>query len=170
MTAIRSLFEGNILLTALAVAPADDEALTVTELTAGVRVSRAIMRNGYRLSPTGSDTLDEPGLEDTGNTGSYGPSNYEVSLPLFRYFDETGKSHAEQDVAYTLFTGKGVHLWLAERVGPPASQPWAAGDTYDLYPVVLDDPQRPTDLTGYQKVIQPARVSGKVVLRGTVAA
>ena len=74
MVAVRSLYEGNIRLEALSTAPADIDAITVTELEAGVRVSRAIMRNGYRLSPTGSDTIDEPGLEDTGNTGSYGSS------------------------------------------------------------------------------------------------
>lgn len=172
MVAIRSLFEGNIRLDAFPTnLPVEDGEISLTALTGGQRVSKAIMRNGYRLSPTGSDTIDEPGLEETGNTGSYGPSNYDVALPLFRYFDpETGASDPEQDVAYTLFTGKGVQLWLAERIGPPAARDWAAGDVVDIYPIVLDDPQRPTDLTGYQKVIQPARVSGAVHLRVTVTA
>ncbi|MGC0144941.1 hypothetical protein [Pseudactinotalea sp. Z1732] len=170
MTAVRSLYEGNIRLEALSTAPADIDAITVTELGDGVRVSRAIMRNAYRLSPTGSDTIDEPGLEDTGNTGSYGASNYEVMLPLFRYFDDTGQSHPEQDVAYNVFTGKGVVLHLVERIGPPASKEWEAGDPYNYYPVVLDDPQQPTDLTGYQKVQQPARVTGQVSLRAEVTA
>lgn len=170
MAAIRSLFEGNIRLEALSAKPDDINEATLTELNAGVRVSRAIMRNGYRLSPTGSDSIDEPGLEDTGNTGTYGSSNYEVALPLFRYFDDQGQSHEEQDVAFNLFVAKGVHLWLVERIGPPAAQAWAAGDVYNLYPVVLDDAQQPTDLSGYQKVIQPARVSAQVALRGVVAA
>lgn len=166
----RSLFEGNIRVEALAVAPADIDALTLTELADGIRLSKALMRNGYRLSPSGSDTVDEPGLEDTGNTGAYGASNYEVNLPLFRYLDEEGKSDPEQDIAYNLFTGKGVHVWLAERIGPPASKPWEEGDDYSLYPIIADDPQAPTDLTGYIKFVQPARVSGRVALRGKVVA
>ena len=165
----RSLFEGNIRLEALSVAPADIDNITLDELQDGVRLSKAIMRNGYRLSPTGSDTLDEPGLEETGNTGSYGPSNYEVTLPFFRYFTESGESDEEQDVGYVVFDGKGTHVVLVERIGPPASQEWAAGDSYSAYPVVADDPQQPTDLTGYQKFTQPARVSGEVALRGVVA-
>lgn len=166
----RSLFEGNIRVEALAVAPADINALSLTDLADGIRLSKALMRNGYRLSPTGSDSIDEPGLEETGNTGAYGASNYEVNLPLFRYLDEDGLPDEEQDIAYNLFTGKGVHVWLAERIGPPASKDWAAGDPYSLFPIIADDPQAPTDLTGYVKFVQPARVSGQVVLRGTVAA
>lgn len=166
----RSLFEGNIRVEALSVPPEDIFALTVTELSDGIRLSKALMRNGYRLSPSGSDTIDEPGLEETGNTGAYGASNYEVSLPLFRYLDESGLSDPEQDIAYNLFTGKGVHVWLAERIGPPASKDWEAGDPYSLYPIITDDPQQPTDLTGYIKFVQPARVSGQVALRGEVVA
>lgn len=165
----KSLFEGKILVTALATRPADGEALTVAELTAGVRLSQAILRAGYRLSPTGSDTLSEPSLEDTGNAVTYGSSNYEASMTLFRYLTEEGTSDTEQDIAYNLFAGKGLNLNLVERVGPPASKPWEAGDEYRLFPVITDDPQQPSELTGYIKFVQPLGVQGGVVLRGTVA-
>src|SRR5690625_7773019 len=119
----RSLFEGRTPVDALSVAPADIHALTLSELEDGDRLSKALMRNGYRLTPSGSDTNDEPGLEETGNTGSYGASIYEVNLPLFRFLDDSGLSDEEQDIAYNLFTGQGVQVWLAERSGPPASKP-----------------------------------------------
>lgn len=166
----KSLFEGNIRLGALSVAPAVGEAITVAELTAGVNLSPAVMRTGYRLSPTGSDTLNEASLEDSGNGTVFGSSNYEANLTLFRYLDAAGKSDAAQDVAYNLFTEKGIFLWLVERIGPPSKQAWAAGDEYRMFPVITDDPQQPTDLTGYVKFVQPLGVQGGVVLRGVVAA
>lgn len=162
----RSLFEGNIRVDALATAPVDPEALKLTELATSVALSKAIMRAGFRLSPSGSDTLNEATLEDTGNATDFGNSNFDASMTLFRYLDGTGKSDAAQDIAYNLFTAKGIFLWLAKRVGPPAKQAWAIGDTYDLYPVVTDDPQDPTDLTGYVKFVQPLGVQGGVILRG----
>lgn len=168
-TAAKSLFEGRILLTAMAAAPANPESITLAELTAGVRLSKAVLRSGYRLSPTGSDTLNEPSLEDTGNSTVFGSSNYEAAMTLFRFLDAAGKSDTEQDVAYNLFTGKGLQLHLVERIGPLASVPWATGDAYRYFPVLTDDPQMPTELTGYVKFVQPLGVQGGVVLRGTVA-
>ena len=67
----RSLFEGNIRVDALSTAPTDPEAITLAELTAGVALSKAIMRSGFRLSPSGSDTLNEASLEDSGNAVDY---------------------------------------------------------------------------------------------------
>lgn len=166
----KSLFEGRIRLEALVTAPADPDALTLTELEAGVRISKAILRQGYRLSPTGSDTLNEPGLEDSGNSTTYGASNYEANFTVFRYLDDAGLSDDEQDIGYNLFTGKGLHLYLVERIGPPAAEPWAAGDPYSLYPIITDDPQQPTELSGYIKFVQPMGVTGGVVPRGTVVA
>jgi hypothetical protein len=156
----KSLFEGRIRLEALAVAPADPDALTVAELSAGQRISKSILRSGYRLSPTGSDTLNEPGLEDSGNSTTYGASNYEATFSVFRYLDESGLSDEEQDLGYN----------LVERIGPPASKPWEAGDPYSMYPIITDDPQQPTELSGYIKFVQPMGVTGGVVPRGTVVA
>jgi len=166
----KSLFEGNIRLVALSTAPANPEAITVAELAAGVNLSPAVLRSGYRLSPTGSDSLSEPSLEDVGNSTTFGSSNYEATLTLFRYLDASGKSDATADIAYDLFTEKGITLYLVERIGPPSTQAFAAGDEYRYIPVLTDDPQQPTDLTGYVKFVQPLGVQGGVVLRGVVAA
>lgn len=166
----KSLFEGRIRLEALAIAPEDPNAITIAEVTAGVRISKAILRSGYRLSPTGSDSLSEPGLEDLGNSTTYGASNYEATFSVFRYLDDSGLSDAEQDIGYNLFAGKGLHLYLVERTGPLASKDWEAGDPYAFYPVITDDPQQPTELSGYIKFVQPMGVSGEVVSRGTIVA
>ena len=166
----KSLFDGNIRLEVLAVAPADPAAITVAELKAGVNLSPAVLRSGYRLSPTGSDTLSEPSLEDKGNSTTFGSSNYEANMTLFRYLTADGKSDVAQDVAYNLFVEKGVLVYLVERVGPPSRQPWAAGDEYRYFPVIADDPQQPTELSGYIKFVQPLGVQGGVELRGVAAA
>lgn len=165
----KSLFEGNIKLTALAIAPADAAAIPLASLTAGVDLSAVVLRAGYRLSATGSDSLSEPSLEDRGNSKTFGSSNYEATLTLFRYLTAAGKSDAVPDKGYTLFTAKGVTLYLVERIGPPSAQAWAATDEYRYFPVLTDDPQQPTDLAGYVKFVQPLGVQGGVVLRGVVA-
>lgn len=166
----KSLYEGNVRLVALAAAPANPAAITAAEVAAGVNLSPAILRNGYRLSATGSDTLSEPSLEDTGNSTTYGSSNYEGNLTVFRYLDSAGKSDTGDDIGYELFTEKGITLYLVERIGPPATQAMAAGDEYSYFPVITDDPQQPSELTGYVKFVQPLGVQGGVVHRGVIAA
>lgn len=165
----KSLFEGNIRLVALSTVPADPAAITATELTAGVNLSPAILRSGYRLSATGSDSMNEPSLEDAGNAVTFGSSNYEANITPFRYRDADGASDTTNDVGYSLFTEKGITLWLVERIGPPSKTAFTVGDAYSYFPVITDDPQSPTELSGYEKFVQPCGVQGGVVLRGIVA-
>ena len=166
----KSLFEGNIRVDVLITPPANRSAVTITELADAIPLSCAILRTGYRLSPTGSDTLNEPALCETGNSVTFGASNYEATMTLFRYLTEAGLSDPDQDIAWETFVEKGIAVDLIERIGPPAAKDWAEGDPYRLFPVITDDPQQPTDLTGYQKFVQPFGVQGGVVLRGEVAA
>lgn len=165
----RSLYDGNIKLTVLPTEPADPLAITLAELEDGVDVSCAVLRNGYRFSATGSDPVTEPALCTQGNAIAYGPSNYEFSLQAFRYRDESGHSDPAQDIAYDVFGGKGTILRVVERIGPPARQAWAEDDEYRTALILLDDRQQPTELTGYEKFVQPGAVQDGIQ-DGVVAA
>ena len=165
----KSLFEGNIKVTILATEPADPENITLAELQDGVDVSCALLRTGYRFSATGSDTLNEPALCDTGNAVVYGASNYEFNVQAFRYREESGQADPAQDIAWDVFAGKGTLVRVVERAGKPARTDWAEDDEYRTGQVLLDDRQQPTDLTGYEKFVQPGGVQDGI-REGVVAA
>lgn len=165
----RSLLEGNIKTTALAVDPGDIEAITLSELEDGKDLSSALMRQGYRFSATGSDTLSEPALDDSSNAGSYGASNYEFNATAFRYREQSGKADPDQDIAIEVFAGKGTLVRIVERSGQSSGNPWSAEDEYRTGLVLLDDRQQPTELTGYEKFIQPGTVQSGGIVDGVVA-
>jgi hypothetical protein len=133
----------------------DPPVVTAVEATAGVRLDNHILKSDYRLSATGSDTVNEPELSAEGNAVVYGASNYEGNLTVFRYLDVDGQPDAATDVAYDLLREKGTTLWLIERVGPKASVAFTIGDIVDVYEVVTDNPQQPSDRTGFIKRVTP---------------
>ena len=154
----KTLADGRTKLVALTAAPADPEAPTVAELTAGVDLSCKILKSDYRLSATGSDTINEAELCSTGNAVTYGASNYEGTVTVFRYLDATGAPETGEDDAWDALKAKGTTLWLVEREGPEYDSAWAAGDEVDVYEVVTDSPQKPTDRTGFIKRTVPLGV------------
>lgn len=164
-----TLADGRIKLTALTEEPADLLAITVTELTAGTDISCKINKPDYRLSPTASDTVSDQPLCSEGNAVTYGNSNYEGSLTVLRFLDETGLPDAADDEAWDLLKTKGSILWLVERTGPKYTVDWTEGDPYAVYKVLTDNPQKPTDLAGYVKYVVPVGVQD-ARLDGVVAA
>lgn len=166
----KSLYEGNIKVTALATEPSDPENITLSELEDGVDLSCAILRTAYRFSATGSDSLpDEAALCDTGNIVAYGASNYEFNASAFRYRDSSGLADPAQDIAWDVFAGKGITIRIVERVGKPSRDAWAAEDEYRTALILLDDRQQPTDLSGYEKFVQPGAVQSGGIVEGAVA-
>lgn len=154
----KTLADGRIKLVALTEAPANLLAPTATELAAGVDVSCRILKSDFRLSPTASDTVPDQELCQEGNAVTYGASNYEGSVTPFRYLDEAGKADATNDIAWDTFKEKGTELWLYKRVGPKYDVAFATGDEVDGYHVITDNPQDPSDLTGYIKKVVPLGV------------
>lgn len=167
----KTLADARIKLTALTTKPANPLAPTVTELNAGIDLSCRINKSDYRLSATSSDTNGDQELCAEGNAVTFGASNYEGSLTPFRYLDATGKSDSTNDVAWTTLKAKGTELWLYERVGPKYDVTWATGDIADHYHVITDNPQAPSDMTGYIKRVVPLGVQdaamGIVVAAGS---
>ena len=171
MATVKSLADGHTKLAVLATAPADPNAITVTELTAGLDASCRIAKNGYTLGATASETFADPALCEDTNSNVWGASNYESSIPVFRYYDDTTQLVDEAgDEVYQALKEKGTEVWLAERESlKKSTDPWEAGDVVNVYRALLDNPQKASDRTGYIKnVIAPAIQAG--YLDVTVAA
>ncbi|GAA1046050.1 hypothetical protein [Rothia amarae] len=132
---------------------------TVTELTAGIDLSCRVLKSDFRASPVGSETVDEmAALCETANASTPGQSNYEASMSVFRWFDATkpGQKDALGDVAYQAVKLKGTHGYLVKReTGKAYDAAWEAGDEIEVFEVVTDTPQSPSDAGGYIRRIIP---------------
>lgn len=157
----KTLADARLKVTVMTTKPTAPEALTVTELTAGEDVECNVLKSDFRLSATGSDTIADTALCSEGNAVTFGASNYEGSMTPFRYLTSAGIADAAEDVAFDLLKEKGTILWIALREGPPYTQAWAAADEYELFEVVTDSPQRPSDTGGYIKRVVPLGVQRK---------
>ncbi len=150
----RSLAIGAVKLTVLTVKPTVTGALSLaTDLAAANAkdVSDNILKSSYTLGATGADKVNEPSLAAVTNSSVPGMSNYNGDMEFFRYLDPTGKSVPAEDVPFTLFTGKGIRVWLVERKGPQSTAALAIADVVDVYEVLTDDPRPPKDYASYLK-------------------
>lgn len=148
----RSLAIGAVKLTVLTVAPAASGVLSLaTDLTGAKDLSDSILKSTYTLGATGADKVNEPSLAATTNSSVPGMSNYNADMEFFRYLDAMGKSAPLEDIPFTIFTGKGIRVWLVERKGPQSSTALAVADVVDVYEVLTDDPRPPKDYASYLK-------------------
>lgn len=162
----KTLADARTKLTALTGAPANLAAVTAVVANGGTDLQCRINAADYRLSATGSDTVADSELCADGNAVTFGRSNYEGSVTPFRYLTAAGAADGANDIAWDLLQDKGTTLWLLEREGPLHDTPWAAGDVYELYEVITDNPQKPTDRAGFIKRIVPLGVQRRVI--GTI--
>lgn len=165
----KTLADARTRLAILTTKPANILAPTLTELNAGIDASCRVLKSDYRLSPTASDTVADSELCSEGNAVTFGASNYEGSVTPFWYLDEDGKSDTTDDIVYQALKEKGTELWFVEREGPRYDEDWAAGDAVEVYEVVTDNPQKPTDRAGYIKRVVPLGVQ-RAELSAVVAA
>lgn len=150
----RSLADGRIKLAVLTTKPANPQAPTVTELAAGLDAAPSVLFSDFRMSAVDSDTVDEKPLSQVANAKALGPSNFEVALTVFRYFDATTKNaHATEDDLYDAIKAKGSELWIyARETAKLSTDAWAASDEIYLgLHVITDNPQQPTSTGGYIK-------------------
>lgn len=154
----KTLADARTRLAILTIKPTDVKAISAATLEAAIDASCRILKSDYRLSPTASDTVPDTELCSEGNAVTYGASNYEGSVTPFWYLDEDGKSDTAEDEVYQALKEKGTQLWFVEREGPRYDEPWAAGDAYEVYEVVTDNPQKPSDRAGYIKRVIPLGV------------
>lgn len=143
----KTLADANVALVLLAAAPADPTKITVAEFDAGTRLECRVM--DYRLSATGSDAIQQTELCNPTNASAPGRSNYEGNMTVFRYLTAAGLADSTNDVAWDAVKAKGTTLHLVEREGPAHAGDGEASEEVSYYEVITDDPQKPTDRTGY---------------------
>ncbi len=163
-----TLADGRQRVTILTTEPADPTAITLAELTAGFYASPLLNKPDYRLSATGSDTVPDQPLDATGNAKTYGASNFDGSMTILRFLTTAGVTDPTADLLWAAASTKGTRLWVVEREGPLAAQADAPADEYELYEVLTDEPQKPSDRAGYIKRVVPLGVQD--FHRGVVAA
>lgn len=153
------LADGRIRLTFLTTKPVDPRKPTVAELNAGKTISLRIMKSDYKLGATGSETINETELCNVGTGKSFGATNYDGSVTVFRYLDPTtGKSLPGEDEAWDLLNTKGAQFWAYERENAEHDVAWAEGQEVDGYHVVADTAQKPSSREGYIKRTVPLGV------------
>lgn len=151
----RSLAIGAVKLSVLTVKPAALPTLSLaTDLSGNQDLSDNVLKSAYTLGSTGSDKVSEPSLASTVNSSVPGMSNFTADITFFRYLDTDGKSVPAEDVPFTIFTGKGVRVWLVERVGPLSTAAFTVGDVVNVFEVLTDDPMPPKDYASYVKFQQ----------------
>ena len=168
----KTIADERIKLVALTTAPVSLSAPKLTEVNAvgAVDLSCRVMMSDFRLTATGSDTVNEPALCEGGNSSAPGKSNYEGSLTPFRFLGTDGQADATNDVAYDTLKEKGTELWLVKRVGPRFDTVFAVGDEVEIFHVFTDNPQDPSEFTGYIKKVVPLFVQGDSEVNATVVA
>lgn len=168
---VKTLADGNTKVTLLAAAPADKNAITLSELTAvgAKEIACSILSSDFDYGPTGSDTVNEKPLCATGNGQAPGLSNFAGGMTVFRYWDTTtGQADGTDDFLWTAVQNKGVELHLVVRdTHKKATEAWAGDDEYRYFRVITDDPQR-GERTGFIKyrvtlMHQDAALDKKVV-------
>ena len=165
----KTIADERIRLVLLADAPADPKAITIAELADAVELTYRVLASDFRLSATASDTVSEPALGEGGNSSAPGKSNYEGTLTPFRYLTTAGLSDVTNDVAYTALKEKGTELHLVKRIGPLADAAWAVAQPYEYFHAVTDNPQDPSERSGYVKKVVPLMVQGDCELDGVIA-
>ena len=167
----KTIADERIKLVALTTAPASLSAPKLTEVNAAgaIDLSCRVMMSDFKLTATASDTVNEPALCEGGNSGAPGKSNYEGSLTPFRFLDTDGSADPTNDVAYDALKEKGTELWLVKRIGPKFDVAFAVGDEVEVFHVFTDNPQDPSEFTGYIKKVVPLFVQGDTELHAVVA-
>lgn len=168
---LKVLAEGKRKFTILTEAPANESAPTAAELNAGLDLSLAVLAANFAFGPTDSDTVSEPTLGDTGNTGSFARDNYNIDFTIFRAFLAAGGIDPTNDAGYEALRRKGATVWgYTRQTDVLATADWEEGEEYQFGSrFQVDHPMEPGDSGGnLKRRIRGQAQSGHV--EGTVAA
>lgn len=166
----KSLADGRTKVAVLTVAPANITAPTTTELNAGIDASCRILASDFLWGFTDSDKVAEKALCDINNVNALGPSNFQAGMTIFRYWNAgTGVADPTEDSLWTAVKVKGTTLWVYVReTGKLSTAAWASADELVAGGSVLsDDPQPPSDRTGYIKrriPLEPQSITGPIAV------
>lgn len=166
--ALRTLMDGRLKVTILTTKPADPAAPTIAELEAGIDATCDLAKAGTRFSATASDTISDARLCDEANTNALGASNFEVAMAVFWLLGTDGAYEATDNPTFEAVKVKGSTVWPVLREGPKATEDWASGDLGETWEFVSDNPQRPTETSGYIKRVVPGQ--GQKLADATISA
>lgn len=166
----RQLSDERIAVVVLDGPPADPNAITTAEFDAGTHVECRIMSGEYRLTPSGSETVNQSELCSGVNAVTFGKSNYDATITIFRYLTGAGAADGANDVAWETFKTKGTTLHIVDREGPEHDAPGAEDQEYSYFEVVTDDPQVPTDRAGFIRRTVPLGVQNAALNKKLVTA
>lgn len=155
------LADGKKKLVMLDARPANIDAITVATATAGDDISCYVLAP-CNLGPSGSDTIDEKGLCESGNSQAFGPSNFAGrSITLFRYFDDSDKQpDATEDATFTALKVKGTTVrFLYRESAKDSTAAFTTGDEVRYVEYTTDDPQE-TEGEGWIKYVIPLAFAG----------
>lgn len=152
MAGAKTLADGRIALWALTAKPKNLAKPTITEITAGKKISCHILKNDYALGAESDTEINEQEMCKKGEGKAPGPTTYAGNITVLRYLDEAGKPVAADDFVWDLIKKKGTTIWLVEREGPDEAKEIADGDIVSVYEAVLGTPTKPSDrFAGYIK-------------------
>jgi hypothetical protein len=147
-----TLADGRTRLDILTAAPADPNAITLTELEAAIPAADFINKTDFRMSPTTPDVVPDQPLSQAGNAQTWGNGNAEAALTVLRDLDGTTfQSFSGGDVVWAALKTAGTIVWLVKRIGPFEATAYVDGQEYTWMKVVTGEPQDPQDMAGYVK-------------------
>lgn len=137
---------------------------TVTELNAGLNLSKAVSWSDYSFGSNASNTSDDPSIADAGNSKARGSAQFGGSMSFFQPGPGTltTDTYALVRNAISVPRTKG---WIVTRLDglKPYTQAFAAGDLVSVYAVLTD---------GYTNVMtgeQAFRYTVSFVQQGSLA-
>ncbi|MEV7962412.1 hypothetical protein [Oerskovia paurometabola] len=149
---------------------ANENSVKVSELTAATvkNISTQVVTT-TRIDAEASDTVNERSVTDVSNAVVPTVGNFGGTLVLFRDY-EAGVPTAT-DPLTVIGDSVGVVGWIAKRVGKPAATAPSATDKYDVYLVMIDNPQTTGgEGDGYLKGTFPLLQQGRFKKNATVVA
>lgn len=173
LTFPRTLADQNRKIVVLTDPVSDLGNISVEELT-GESVIEASCRTTQadtRFAPSASETLSDPAVCEDSGSETFGASQYEAMMGMFRFFDteNPGQADPEGDILYQALRFKGTEVVVVERhVNKKWDEPFAAGDEYRAFRVETDNFVPATEQhTGYIKgttsmAVKAAELNGVV--------
>lgn len=144
LTFPRTLADQNRKIVVLVDPVEDLEKITLDELTdeSVIEASCRTTQADTRFAPTDSETLSEPAVCEDAGAETFGASQYEGMMGLFRFFDEEtpGQADPEGDILYEALRFKGTEIVVVERhVNKKWDEDFEAGDEIRAFRVETDN-------------------------------
>lgn len=117
---------------------------TVAELNAMNEITSAVRVNGYTFNVVPSKVSDDRSFADEAASQVRGFDEFGGDMPIYLPTDYTNLADPLVK-AFNLLKSPGVGYYIVTRVGPLATQAWAAGDVINVYKVMTDGYQNHTD-------------------------